>query len=417
MALNKDLYERYLAKKAKKLGVSVESLRGTQTTEQSTTDVKNSPEIIQPQETTYQAPPTSQAPVENIQPTYSQPAYTQNTYSQQTYNAPVQRTQTEYNSQPNYAYNQSNYSQQVSSQTTYYQPVQPVSAVEEPTVVDRRENKFAVIGYPLGHSLSSVIHTVGFKSMGLDATYETLETDPEDLVSRIKMLKNGNYKGFNVTIPLKLPVALFVDEVDRSADIASAINTVVINADRTMKGYNTDVIGFKKAIPSDFKLFGKVAGILGTGGASRAATVALAQAGVKEIRYYTRNIPNCLDLLNYMRRVFPQVQFDAYQIEHIRDLSMVDILVNTTPIGMLGRSADMTPVEKPQLMTLPQGALVYDVIYNPRKTVFLKLAESLGYRTVNGLEMFIGQAVAAEEIWTGRTPNVDSMKIALLEAL
>ena len=417
MALNKDLYERYLAKKAKKLGVSVESLRGAQaqTTEQSTTDVQNSSATVQPQETTYQAPPTSQVSVENVQPTYSQP--TQSVYSQQNFSAPTQQTQTGYNSQSNYGYNQSNYSEPVSSQPTYYQPVQPVSAVEEPTVVDRRENKFAVIGYPLGHSLSSVIHTVGFKSMGLDATYETLETDPEDLVSRIKMLKNGNYKGFNVTIPLKLPVSLFVDEVDRSADIASAINTVVINADRTMKGYNTDVIGFKKAIPSDFKLFGKVAGILGTGGASRAATVALAQAGVKEIRYYTRNIPNCLDLLNYMRRVFPQVQFDAYQIEHIRDLSMVDILVNTTPIGMLGRSADMTPVEKPQLMTLPQGALVYDVIYNPRKTVFLKLAESLGYRTVNGLEMFIGQAVAAEEIWTGRTPNVDSMKIALLEAL
>jgi len=417
MALNKDLYERYLAKKAKKLGVSVESLRGAQaqTTEQSTTDVQNSSATVQPQETTYQAPPTNQVSVENVQPTYSQP--TQSVYSQQNFSAPTQQTQTGYNSQSNYGYNQSNYSEPVSSQPTYYQPVQPVSAVEEPTVVDRRENKFAVIGYPLGHSLSSVIHTVGFKSMGLDATYETLETDPEDLVSRIKMLKNGNYKGFNVTIPLKLPVALFVDEVDRSADIASAINTVVINADRTMKGYNTDVIGFKKAIPSDFKLFGKVAGILGTGGASRAATVALAQAGVKEIRYYTRNIPNCLDLLNYMRRVFPQVQFDAYQIEHIRDLSMVDILVNTTPIGMLGRSADMTPVEKPQLMTLPEGALVYDVIYNPRKTVFLRLAESLGYRTVNGLEMFIGQAVAAEEIWTGRTPNVDSMKIALLEAL
>lgn len=393
MALNKDLYERYLAKKAKKMGVSVESLRGASS--QSTT---SQPEVQQPTENIVQSVKSQQPEVQSSnsyeQPTYSQPTYTQstytqNTYAQESYNEPVQQVQ----------------------------PVQPVNLIEEPTVVDRRENKFAVIGFPLGHSLSSVIHTEGFKSMGLDATYETLETDPEDLVSRIKMLKNGNYKGFNVTIPLKLPVALFVDEVDKSADIASAINTVVINPDRTMKGYNTDVIGFKKAIPSEFKLYGKVAGILGTGGASRAATVALAQAGVKEIRYYTRNIPNCLELLNYMRRVFPQVKFDAYQIEFIRDLSMVDILVNTTPIGMLGRSADMTPVEKPQLMTLPQGALVYDVIYNPRKTVFLKLAESLGYRTVNGLDMFIGQAVAAEEIWTGRIPNVDSMKIALLEAL
>ena len=216
---------------------------------------------------------------------------------------------------------------------------------------------------------------------------------------------------------MKLPVALFIDEVDKYADIASAINTVIINPDRTMKGYNTDVIGFKNAIPNDFNLTGKVAGILGTGGAAHAASVALADSNVKEIRFYTRSIPNSLELLTYMRKVFPKVKFDAYQIEYIRDLSMIDILVNTTPIGMLGRSADMTPVEKPQLMTLPQGALVYDVIYNPKNTVLLKLAQELGYKTVNGVDMFIGQAAAAEEIWTGRKPNKDLMKIALLEVL
>ena len=358
--LNKDLYERYLQKKAKKLGVSVESLKG-ETTEnvQKTEEVKSEQTVSQ----------SVQYSIPTVENSASKSEYTALTVD---------------------------YPQQM---------------------IDRRENKFAVIGYPLGHSLSSVIHTAGFKNLGIDATYETLETNPEDLVNRIKFLKNGNYKGFNVTIPLKLPIALFVDEVDKSADIASAINTVVINSDRTLKGYNTDVIGFRKAIPSEFKLYGKTAGILGTGGASRAASVALAESGVKEIRFYTRNIPNSLELLNYMRRVFPNVTFEAYQIEYIRDLSMVDILVNTTPIGMLGRSADMTPVERPQLATLPEDALVYDVIYNPRKTIFLKLAEELGYKTVNGVDMFIGQAVAAEEIWTGRTPNSDLMKLALLEVL
>lgn len=363
MTLNKDLYERYLAKKAKKLGVSIDSLRGN-----SQTDVQN---------------------------------------SQINENADISTTQ--HTIQLDSSINQVN-----ESVTTLYNP-QP--DIQKPEIIDKRENKFGLIGYPLGHSLSAVIHKVGFKSMGLDASYELLETDPENLVTRIKSLKNENYKGFNVTIPLKLPVALFVDEVDKSADIASAINTVLINPDKTLKGYNTDVMGFKKAIPQDFKLFGKVAGILGTGGASRAVTVALAQEGIKEIRYYTRNIPNCLDLLTYMRRVFPQIKFDAYQIEFIRDLSMIDILVNATPIGMLGFSADMTPVEKLQLSTLPKDALVYDVIYNPRKTVLLKLAESLGYRTVNGVDMLIGQAVATEEIWTGKTPNIDLMKLALLEAI
>ncbi len=363
--LNKDLYERYLQKKAKKLGVSVEELKGETSSVQPSESIKE-PQSIQPQGAVSQ----------QEQPVYNRPA-----------NPAPQIIQTE--------------------------PVQSF----EPQIVDRRENKFCVIGYPLGHSLSSVIHQAGFKSLGIDASYETLETPPETLVERIKYLKNNNYKGFNVTIPLKLPVALFIDEVDKYADIASAINTVIINPDRTMKGYNTDVIGFKNAIPNDFNLTGKVAGILGTGGAAHAASVALADSNVKEIRFYTRSIPNSLELLTYMRKVFPKVKFDAYQIEYIRDLSMIDILVNTTPIGMLGRSADMTPVEKPQLMTLPQGSLVYDVIYNPKNTVLLKLAQELGYKTVNGVDMFIGQAAAAEEIWTGRKPNKDLMKIALLEVL
>jgi len=138
---------------------------------------------------------------------------------------------------------------------------------------------------------------------------------------------------------------------------------------------------------------------------------------MKEIKLYTRNIPNCLELLNYLRKTFPSVTFSAHQIERIRDLSDINLLVNTTPIGMLGRSADMTPVEENELRTLPQGALVYDVIYNPKKTVLLKLAEKYGYKTLNGVDMFIHQALAAEQIWTGRTPDFKDMKIAVLENL
>jgi shikimate dehydrogenase len=184
-----------------------------------------------------------------------------------------------------------------------------------------------------------------------------------------------------------------------------------------MKGYNTDVIGFRNAIPSDFILTGKVAGVLGTGGAARAAITALAQAQIKQIKIYTRNIPNSLKLLNFVRKEFPNVEFNAFQIEWIRDLSDVDILVNTTPIGMLNHSADMTPVEENELKTLPQGALVYDVIYNPKKTVLIKLAQKNGYKTINGIDMLIHQALAAEQIWTGKTPDFKDMKIAALENL
>ena len=220
-----------------------------------------------------------------------------------------------------------------------------------------------------------------------------------------------------MTIPLKLPVTLFLNEIDSSADVVGAVNTVVINPDKTMKGYNTDVIGFRKAIPDDVTLAGKVAGVLGTGGAARAAITALAQSQVKEIKVYTRSIPNSMELMTFLRSKFPNVGFNVYQIERIRDLSDVQILVNTTPIGMQGRAADLTPVEENELRTLPQGAVVYDVIYNPKKTVLLKLAQKNGYRIINGVDMFIYQALAAEQIWTGRTPDFKDMKIAALENL
>jgi shikimate dehydrogenase len=283
--------------------------------------------------------------------------------------------------------------------------------------VENQNKKYCLIGYPLGHSLSSYIHEAGFKSLNIDTTYEILETPPDTLVDRIKYLKCNNYAGFNITIPLKLPITVFLDEIDSSADTVGAVNTVVINPDKTMKGYNTDVIGFRNAIPSDFILTGKVAGVLGTGGAARAAITALAQAQIKQIKIYTRNIPNSLKLLNFVRKEFPNVEFNAFQIEWIRDLSDVDILVNTTPIGMLNHSADMTPVEENELKTLPQGALVYDVIYNPKKTVLIKLAQKNGYKTINGIDMLIHQALAAEQIWTGKTPDFKDMKIAALENL
>lgn len=297
------------------------------------------------------------------------------------------------------------------------QQVEPVQPVQEDSI-NAPIKKFAVIGYPLGHSLSTYIHNAGFKSLGIKASYEILETPPDTLVDRIKYFKTHGYSGFNVTIPLKLPVTFFLDEVDESANIANAVNTVVIDEKtKTLKGYNTDASGFRNAIPNDITLCGKIAGVMGTGGAARAAITALALSQMKEVKIFTRNVLNSLELINYLRKTFPNVEFNPYQIERIRDLSDIDLLVNATPIGMQGRGADFTPVEEPELTTLKAGATVYDIIYNPKKTILLKLAEKHGYRTINGVDMFIHQAVEAEKIWTGKTPDFKDMKIAALENL
>jgi shikimate dehydrogenase len=280
-------------------------------------------------------------------------------------------------------------------------------------------HKLALIGHNLSHSLSPVIHKAGLESLGLGGTYEILDTPPEDLISRIKFLKSNPYTGFNVTIPLKVPMGLFLDHVDKHADIAGCVNTVKILDDRTFYGYNTDIYGFKAAIPVKIqqRLKGANVSILGTGGASRAAAVGLIELGAKEIDFYSRNIINSSPLINYLRKTFPNVTFRLSQIQQTRDLAKTTMLVNTTPIGMRGNSMDQMPIDYEALKNLNKQAVVYDVIYNPTKTLLIEKAQECGLETINGLDMFINQAAKALEIWTGKIPDADKMKIAALESL
>ena len=415
--MNPELYERYLAKKAKKLGITVEELKAQGTS----SPVSEEPAV---QSSQPQVTPVSQTSV-------PEPQYVQRTIQEQLASENSEPLYKPYSGMqeetvktevPSYIFGPSRM-----DETPKYNS-NPLNEPVKPEINDTRENKFGLIGYPLGHSLSKVIHEAGFRSLGINATYDILETPPDNLVDRIKWLKNNGYKGFNVTIPLKLPISLFVNEVDKYADLARAVNTVYIDADKSLKAYNTDVIGFKRAIPSDIDLRGKKVAILGTGGAAHAACVALTECGVEEIAFFTRNIPNSIELMNYVRRKFPAVNFNVYQIENIRHLGEYSMLVNTTPIGMLGKAGDMMPVEEYALKTLSADAVVYDVIYNPKKTVLIKAAERLNLRTITGLDMLIFQAAAAQEIWfknshlgntagDSKKPDWKDMKIAALEAL
>ena len=277
--------------------------------------------------------------------------------------------------------------------------------------------KLGIIGYPLGHSVSAVIQKAGFESLGLEGSYDVLETSPEDLISRIKFLKTQGYNGFNVTIPLKVPVSLFLDDIDDYANIAGCVNTVKILDDKSFVGYNTDIYGFKRAIPSDIALTDKRAAVLGTGGAARAATVGLAEKGVKNIDFFTRNIINSRQTLDYMRAKFPEIEFGVYQIQNIRSLESYSIIVNATPIGMKGFMADEMPLEKKDFSSINSGTLIYDIVYNPIETVLLREAKSRGLKTVEGLDMLVYQAQRAIEIWTGKTPDANIMKIAALRVL
>ncbi len=279
--------------------------------------------------------------------------------------------------------------------------------------------KLGLIGYPLSHSMSKVIQEAALKSIGAEGSYELLETQQEDLVSRIKYLKSNGFQGFNVTIPLKVPITLFLSGVDNVANVAGSANTIKIMDDLSLFGYNTDVYGFVEAMDKDFRaqIAGSNTAVLGNGGAARAVGVGLSILKAKRIDFYARNIINASEMAQVLRHNFPDVEIRCFQIESLKDLSDYKILVNTTPIGMKGKAAGISPIDEDIVKTMNKSGVIYDIVYNPLKTELIRLANKHGIKTIQGLDMLIYQGAKAFEIWTGKTPNILKMKIAALEAM
>lgn len=279
--------------------------------------------------------------------------------------------------------------------------------------------KFGLIGYPLSHSMSKVIHEAAFKSIGEEGSYELMETEPEDLISRVKYIRTNNFSGFNVTIPLKVPIVLFLSGVDNVANIAGCANTIKVLNDSTLYGYNTDVYGFVEAIPEDFRkeINGSEVAILGNGGAARAVGVGLSILKAKKIDFFVRNIINAKDTIDSLRTNFPQVEINCRTIESLKDLKPYKMLVNTTPIGMRSKAMGISPIDESVIKTMDKSSVIYDIVYNPLKTELIKIAKANGIKTIQGLDMLIYQAAKAFEIWTGKKPDVLKMKIAALEEM
>ena len=277
--------------------------------------------------------------------------------------------------------------------------------------------KFGIIGHPLSHSLSNVMHQAAFKECGLEGTYDVLDTKPEDIVSRIKFLKSNGYNGFNVTIPHKVTVSLFLEQFDEYANLAGAVNTVKILDDKTLYGYNTDVYGFIKALPKGFSLLGESAAILGTGGASRAVCTGLSTLGIKNIDLFSRNVIDSHNVVEGFRNKFKNVEINLYQKEMLKSLEKYKIVINTTPLGMKNFAADISPLDDEIVKTLKDNAIIYDIVYNPIKTEFIKQAIKFNKQYVTGVDMLVLQGARAFEIWTDQMPDVNAMKVAVLENL
>ncbi|MCB1530317.1 MAG: shikimate dehydrogenase [Rhodospirillales bacterium] len=259
--------------------------------------------------------------------------------------------------------------------------------------------KTGVIGQPVAHSKSPLIHGYWIEKYGLAGTYEALEIPPENLESGVRKLIEGGYSGFNVTIPHKESMLSLCDELDETARAIGAVNSVVIK-DKKLFGFNTDAFGFVENIRRHQPAFDFTAGaavVLGAGGAARAVVYALLQEGVPEIVLTNRTEEKARKLAS----MAPERVKVADWEDREEALKQAALLVNTSSLGMAGNP----PLEL-SLDYLPPASLVHDIVYAPQMTDLLTAAKARGNEIVTGIGMLIHQARPSFESWFGIRPDV-----------
>jgi shikimate dehydrogenase len=262
-----------------------------------------------------------------------------------------------------------------------------------------------IIGWPIEHTLSPAMHNAAYESLSLDYCYVPFLVSPDALEDAIKAIKALNILGINVTVPHKEKVMTYLDETDREAAFIGAVNTLV-NSDGRLIGYNTDGRGFMQSLaenaidPRDKDIL-----IIGAGGAARALGYSLVQEA-KSLSLFGRSKMRVHNLVHDLNRI-------KNTVSSCMDLSAVGryhMIINATPLGL--------KKEDPLLLdtsSLKPGQIVYDLIY--KRTRLLEHASERGCVTVSGLGMLLWQGVFAFELWTGRRPDVDVMRNALLHAM
>jgi shikimate dehydrogenase len=258
----------------------------------------------------------------------------------------------------------------------------------------------AIIGNPIGHSLSPLVHNAAFEHLGLD--YVFLAFEVERLQEAVRGIAAFGFTGVSVTIPHKVAVRDYLDEIEPVARRIGAVNTIV-NREGRLIGHNTDWSGAMKALEDRIDLRGKTAVVLGAGGAARAIAFGLKEKGADPV-ILNRTVSRADSLASGL-----QCRFGP--IELIEKLSF-DLVINATSVGMSPR-AESTPLNK----ALLKDVLVFDTVYNPLKTRLIREAEERGCPTVTGLEMFVNQAALQFELWTGQKAPLDLMRSVAAQEL
>lgn len=288
-------------------------------------------------------------------------------------------------------------------------------------MLEPEKSIYGIIGSPVSHSLSPLMHNAAFKKLHLNAIYQLMPIKEEELEPFFKDLHEEDcpIAGLNVTIPYKDKVIPYLDGLAPFAQSVKAVNTIVITPDRKLQGLNTDGPGFLAHLTElGFQLGGKRVSILGVGGSSRAilAVMCLLPQRPAAINVYARDIEKADLLLNELRenRIDVSLVSTTSDIEDL-NIELADLLINTTPVGLKPEDPSLISEE-----ALHSNLLVYDLIYNPKETRLLALAKKKGARCSNGLGMLYYQGVLALQHWINLELPVEVkevMRKSLLKAL
>lgn len=263
-----------------------------------------------------------------------------------------------------------------------------------------------IIGKNIKNSLSPLFHNQIILKYSLKFCYLPFQVTENDLTQAIQGIRALSIKGVNVTFPYKEKVMEFLDKVEESARRIGAVNTIVNNKGRLV-GYNTDVIGFKKSLQEDakFTVKKKKAVILGAGGAARAVVYALLEEEIEEICIFNRTLEKAKMIKRNLSSFFPKSSISVFPLEEedLKDkIEKAHLLVNATSLGIPPR-VDNTPLPNEKLFH--PDLLVYDLIYHPVRTLFLRQAERAGAKIINGLPMLVYQGIESFYLWTGLKPE------------
>ena len=266
---------------------------------------------------------------------------------------------------------------------------------------------FVVIGDPIDHSLSPNIHSAVFRELNLDCSYIAYRIPKGELEEGIEGLKKINVDGFNVTIPHKVEMMKYLDKTDESCSLIGAVNTVTYK-DGILKGYNTDMDGFLEPFKKkELSIANTKVLLLGAGGAARAIVAGFAKEKANSITIANRTLENANNLSEFAKKI--GLDANAIKIEDVNDLVKdYDIIVNSTSIGLKNEPRPIS------LEGINEKTIVYDIVYMPMNTDFIKKAKEKKAIIIYGYEMLLGQAARSFEIWHDMEAPYNAMKKALL---